>query len=152
MLPTTLECPSELCYYRGSVKVFFVFDNTTLGLGQPASEPIVVPDCPVFPRILLQARDNGHKPLGPMWTYEPQENGGRGAWVYFDPKIHLIPLSKSKPTLPDVGSVDHSPVPDTDGSKVESSADAAPMSPVPPSPSKRPRKEKVQLPPGKVDE
>lgn len=92
--------PMILVDYRGAVKVSYLHDNIIINSVQTCGLIEVPSDLPVVPRILLQALNNGQKQVGPIWTWEPELDYGRGSWVTFDPRLHTIPVSIEEPEEP----------------------------------------------------
>ena len=120
--------PHLLMDYRGPIRITYLYDDECLRATQPV-DYIPVPDCPVFPRIVVQAIDNGGRDNGPAWTWVEELDHGRGSWVTYDERIHDVP--KSSAALPDVGTESRS-VDLSASAEVELEADTAPMS-APPS-------------------
>lgn len=89
--------PYILVDYRGAVKVSYLYDNIIVNSVQGIGSIEVPPGLPVVPRILMQALNNGQKLVGPVWTWEPELDYGRGSWVIFDPKLHTIPVTIEEP-------------------------------------------------------
>ncbi len=119
-----IEPPAPLWEHRGIIKVFFFVDDERVCHSQPVGYIVFPCEFPCYPRIVCQAYNNGHRPIGTAYTYEPSGDNGKGAWETFDPKVHTIPITKN--TTPVVEGT--SPVVE----ETELSADVAPMSDVPP--------------------
>jgi len=92
--------PYLLVDYRGAVKVSYLYDDIIVNSVQASGPVEVPPGLPVVPRIILQALNNAQQHVGPIWTWEPELDYGRGSWVTFDPKIHKIPITIEEPEEP----------------------------------------------------
>lgn len=121
----SLPVPHVLFHYIGIVETVFEWDDKRIKSKGPVDRTRV-PECPVPPRVKVQALDNGNRPNGPAWVWDWEADDGNGVWVVFDPERHEIPKSRA---LPDVGakSLDLSAK-----SEVELIDDVAPASVDPP--------------------
>lgn len=91
--PKSLYPPNNYVDYRGLVRVQFLYDDQVINMNTASGE-FHVPECPVFPRIIFQAKRNDGQLDGPVWTFEKELDHGRGAWVTYDERLHAIPKSQ----------------------------------------------------------
>lgn len=120
-----IEPPAPIWTHRGIMKVFFFVDDDQVRHSQPVGYIDYPQEFPCEPRIVCQAYNNGNRPIGDAYTYEPTGDNGKGAWETFNPAVHTIPTTKNTTPV-----VEGTPPPVEE--VTELSGDVAPMSVVPP--------------------
>lgn len=88
MSNTELQPPFLLREYKELVQIQVCYDEVC-HTSQQLITPIVVPDCPVEPQVLLQCIDNGHNTCGPKYVYD----WDKGEFVEFNEQLHAVPSS-----------------------------------------------------------